>query len=215
MMDDPGQDKDFSSLRRLLHNLPRRTSRPGFEARLLHRIAAGESAGRVESPARFAFHRVPAYVYSLLTIVAAGFLAYYVYFPSAPSTVPAVEEPHSLQAPLTMTPPKIPELRQADKGEGVQSTRSTAKTAPVSVNRPAGASLKADRNSGSAQTMPPVLPRAARTAPQRGVMMNMKAIESAAVPDSLARADSLRKDSIRLMEEKAGREAKKKVKKPG
>jgi hypothetical protein len=209
MTQDTGQERGSRSLRNLLRALPRRSTRPGFEAELQRRISAGEIPAAPASRFGLAFRHVPAFAYTFLVVVIAGFLAYYIYFPTA--APPVQEDQPSNVIPGNHAAPPVPELRQGHPDEPQLKKKQTAAPGPRITNRATGAAVQSNKESDAA---PQPLP-AARTAPQRGIMSKMRAVETAAVNDSLARADSLRRDSLRMLEQKNDSLAGKKAKKPG
>jgi hypothetical protein len=209
MTQDTGQEREHRSLRGLLRSLPRRSTRPGFEAELQRRISAGEIPAAPPSRIALAFRHVPAFAYTFLVVIIAGFLAYYIYFPTA---APPVQEDQPLKvSPGPLATPPVPELRQGDHEEPQLKKKQNAAPGSRIVNRPAGGAVQADKAGDAAPSQFP----AAKTAPQRGIMSKMNAVENAIVNDSLAKADSLRRDSLRMLEQKPDSATGKKARKPG
>lgn len=116
---EEGQDP----LRRALKRLPPVKAAPDFEARLQRRLGEpdrGEERGlawRKFIPAM----RMPAFGYSLLAIVAVGFVSYYM-FRRTEVAPPANREPvFPAQPNSAVVPPHPPVLKQGEAGSAAQS----------------------------------------------------------------------------------------------
>ncbi|HEY6191135.1 MAG TPA: hypothetical protein VI215_02280 [Bacteroidota bacterium] len=120
------RDDPSDRIKRALKNLPPVKAAPDFEARLQRRLDEPE---RREANARwwqkiFTPERVPAFGYSLMALVAVGFVSYYMFWRSGMTPEGAVE---SVQAPTgRATPAPPPVLRQGESAGGLEESNSGA-----------------------------------------------------------------------------------------
>src|SRR5438552_3171161 len=95
--DQHGMEQPDDPVRRALKNLPPVNAAPDFESRLQRRLGEPE---RRESDSRwwwqriFTPARVPAFGYSLMALVAVGFVSYYVFWRSGMTPEGAGEYAH-------------------------------------------------------------------------------------------------------------------------
>lgn len=132
---DPGE---HDPLRRLLRGLPKSEASPDFELRLHKRIR--ESSGAPErsgdrSPERRRF-AIPAFAYSLLTVLAVGLISYYAFLdtpespPATDSAPPAGADAQKAAPPASTA---VPEASAPSKSDDVQESAPTSgrETAPA------------------------------------------------------------------------------------
>lgn len=128
------------NIRRLLKELPKVQASPDFEQRLQRRISHETTPGWLERFFRPA--RIPAFAYSLTTVVVVGIISYYAFF--RPGTAPRPELPpvqDSLKIAAQSEPAPSAEGRVTDNR--VDKTEPPEMTPPPEANMPPQPSLSA------------------------------------------------------------------------
>lgn len=110
MSNEPSHNEDHPELRKLLKALPKKTASADFEMRLQRRLNEGKSSTQSETffGKLFDSFRVPAFAYSLMTLLVVGTISYYAFFRDTGS-------PRLPEREIPVLNDRAPEQPSADK----------------------------------------------------------------------------------------------------
>jgi hypothetical protein len=200
-------DDNQHPLRKLLQGLPKVAAAPDFDERLQRRVAAMEDRDRATW-----FQRcIPAFAYSVLTLVVVGVISYYAFLRVSPNgkQIPSSEQFQHQTEPAGSTPevqkqspesqPVVPQqVQPMPKDASVQRKSTPVPPQPQVMQR----SVKQPPRESSTQSTGEGAPKREIlfTAPamksQSALQVNGAQYDSAGI-DSIRRLDSLRADSLR------------------